>query len=97
MVTLKQHPHSPQDVGILTGHKKKNFYQGTPFDLFCVLCVDVGAFPFEDHNQLTRGLSLVFSHFTRFRLKMHIGIGDKASKNECVFFPPLGGLKLKAS
>ena len=27
MLTLKQHPHSPRNVVILTGHKKKNFDQ----------------------------------------------------------------------
>ena len=34
MVTLKQHLHSPRNVGILTGHKKKNFSQGTLLALF---------------------------------------------------------------
>ena len=82
MVTLKQHPHSPRDVGILTGHKNKNFSQGTLLDLFCVLYVDDDAFTFEDHNHLTQGLSLILSHFARFGLEMHIGRGDKSSKTE---------------
>ena len=34
MATLKQHPHSPRDVGIITGNKKKNFSQGTLIYLF---------------------------------------------------------------
>ena len=49
--------------------------------------VDNGAFLFEDHDQLKQGLSLIFSHFTRFGIEIHIGKGDKASKNECAFFP----------
>ena len=53
MVTLKQHTDSPRDVGILTGHKKKNFAQGTLLALFCVLYVDDGEFPFEDCDHLT--------------------------------------------
>ena len=57
--------------------------------------IDDGAFPFEDRDQLTHGLSLIFSHFTRFGLRMHIGRGDKASKTKCVFFPPPGFFKRK--
>ena len=90
MVNLKQHSHSPRDVGRLSGHNKNNSAQGTFLALFCVLYVDDGVFPFENRNQLTRGLSLILYHFTGFALEMHIGKGDKASKTECVFFPPLG-------
>ena len=90
MINLRQHTHSPCDVGKLTGHKKKNFEQGTLLALFCVLYVDDGAFTFEDRDQLTRGLNLVYQHFTRFRLEMHIGKVNKAYKTECVFFPPPG-------
>ena len=81
MVALKQHSQSPRDMGRLIGHKKKNFSQGTLLALFCVLYVDNGAFLFEDHDQLKQGLSLIFSHFTRFGIEIHIGKGDKASKN----------------
>ena len=80
MVTFRQHTHSPCDVGRLTGHKKKAFKQGTRIALFCVLYVDYGAFPFEDRNQLTHRLSLIYSHFTRFGIEMHVGRGKKASK-----------------
>ena len=56
MVNLRQHKHSPCGIGKLTGHKKKNFEQGTQgtlLALFCVLYVDDGAFTLEDRNQLT--------------------------------------------
>ena len=80
MVTLKQHSHSPRNVGRLTGHKNNNFAQVNIRALFCVLYIDNAAFPFEDRYQITRVLSLIFSHFTIFGLEMHIGKGDKASK-----------------
>ena len=56
--------------------------------LFCVLYVDDGAFPFENLLQLELGLSLIHNHFIKFGLEMHIGRGNKASKTECIFFPP---------
>ena len=85
---MKQHTHSPRDIGKLTGHKKKSFEQGTILSLFFVLYIDDGAFTFEDRNQLTRGLDLIYQHFTIFGLKMHVGKINKASKTECVLFPP---------
>ena len=88
MINMKQHTHSPRDIGKLTGHKKKSFEQGTILSLFFVLYVDDGAFTFEDRNQLTRGLDLIYQHFTIFGLKMHVGKINKASKTECVLFPP---------
>ena len=88
MVNLRQHTHSPHDFGKLTGHKKESFEQGTLIALFCVLYVGNGAFTFEDRDQLIRGLTLIYHHFTRFSLKMHVGNGKKASKPECVFLPP---------
>ena len=90
MVTFRQHTHSPQDVGRLTGHKKKYFEQGNLLALFCVFYVDDGAFPFKNREQLTRGISLIYSHFTRFALEMHVGRGEKFSKTKCIFFPPSG-------
>ena len=80
MKNLWQHTYSPRDVSKLTGHKKNNFKQGTLLALLCVLYVDDGAFTFEDQDQLTRGLNLIYQHFARFRLKMHIRKGKKSSK-----------------
>ena len=90
MVNMRQHTHSPHDVGKLTGHKKKSFEQVTLLALFCVLYVENGAFTFEDRNQCKQCLALIYHHFTGFGLKMHVGKGNKASKTECVFFPPEG-------
>ena len=90
MVNLIQHMHSPCDVGKLTGHKKNRFDQGTLISLFCALYVDDGAFTFEYLNQLTRGLTPICHHCTRFCLEMQVCKGKKASKTECVFFPSPG-------
>ena len=68
MINLRQNTHSPGDVGKLTGHKKKNFGQGTLLALLCVLYVDDRAFTFEDRDQLTRGLNLIYQHFAIFGL-----------------------------
>ena len=90
MVNLRQHTHSPHDIVELTEHKKKSFKQGTMLALFCVLYVDDGVFTFRDCDQLKRGLTLIYHHFTRFGLEMHVGKGKIASKTECVFLlPPL--------
>ena len=90
MITLQQRSHSPQDIGKMTGHKVKTFSKGNLLTLFCVLNVDNGAFPLEDRLQLELGLSLINNHFVKFGLEMHIGRGSKASKTECIFFPPPG-------
>ena len=95
MINLRQHTHSPRDVGKLTGYKENNFEQGTLLALFCVLYIDDGAITFEDREQLTRGLNLIYQHFTRFVLEMHIGKRKKASKTKCLIFPPPGFLRRK--
>ena len=41
-------------------------------------------------TQMEKGVELIFSHFTKFGLEMHIGRGGKSSKTECIFFPPPG-------
>ena len=69
---VRQHTHSPCDVDKLTGHKKNNLEQGTLLALFCVLYVDDRAFTFQYQDQLTRGLNLIYKHFARFGLEMHI-------------------------
>jgi hypothetical protein len=38
---------------------------------------------------MTRGLALLYRHFGRLGLEMHIGCGETTPlKTECVFFPP---------
>ena len=88
MMTFHQRTHSPRDKGCLNGHKRNTSEDGALFDLFSVLYVDDSAFNFEDRSKMEKGGELIFSHFTKFGLEMHIGRGGKPSKTECVFFPP---------
>jgi hypothetical protein len=61
----------------------------TAYEILQCLYVDDGAFPFGTRKYLQRGMELIFPHFARFGLEMHIGRGASESKTECVFFPPL--------
>ena len=59
-----------------------------------MLYVDDGAFAFKTRKYTETGSNLVFKHFNRFGLQMHIGSNSKPSKTECVFFPVPGHFKL---
>jgi hypothetical protein len=54
------------------------------------LYIDDGAFIFASRADMAQGLALVYCHFGRLGLEMHIGRGETPSKTECVFFPPPG-------
>ena len=84
---MRQHMHSPCGEGKLTGHKKESFQQCTLLSFFFFLYVDDVTFTFEDCDQLTQGLNLIYHHFTRFGLELHVGKGNKDPKTKCVFFP----------
>ena len=58
------------------------------YEILQCLYVDDGAFPFGTREDLQRGMELIYHHFARFGLEMHIGRGSSESKTECVFFPP---------
>ena len=60
----------------------------TTYEILQCLYIDDGAFPFGSREDLKRGMELIFHHFGRFGLEMHIGQGASPSKTECVFFPP---------
>ena len=86
MIIFNTRTNSLRDRGSLTGHAPKTFSKGTLLDLFNVLYVDNGTFPFEDRYQLAKGVQLIYDHFKQYGLEMHIGKGVKPSKAECVFF-----------
>eukprot|EP00978_Attheya_sp_CCMP212_P018394 scaffold50315_cov46-Attheya_sp.AAC.1 len=71
--------------GRLTSQSSKS--KGAEFDIFYFLYVDDGAMLFDTREDLAEGTQLLFNHFARFGLEMHIGMGDKKSKTECVHFP----------
>jgi hypothetical protein len=55
--------------------------------LQCLYAND-GAFPFGTRGDLQRGIELIYCHFGRFGLEIHIGRGASTSKTGCIFFPP---------
>eukprot|EP00978_Attheya_sp_CCMP212_P009209 scaffold21733_cov53-Attheya_sp.AAC.4 len=72
----------------LTGQSPES--KGSEFDLFYFLYVDDRAMLFDmREDPLEEGTQLLFSHFARFGLEMHIGVGNKKSKTECVHFPAM--------
>ena len=95
MITFNTRTNSQRERGSLTGHAPKTFSEGTLLDIFNVLYVDNGTFPFEDRDQLTKRVQLIYDQFKKIGLEVHIGRGAKPSKTECVFFPPPGFFKHK--
>ncbi len=60
----------------------------TAYEILQSLYVDDIGIPFGTRKDLQQGMELIFHHFTRFGLEMHIGRGETLSKMECVFFLP---------
>ena len=88
-------------IGSIRRHTKKQ-YQSPKLEkltVFQCLYVDDGAFPFISRDQLALGCEVIYDHFARFGLEMHIGrtVNGKTtdSKTECVFFPRPSFLKEK--
>ncbi len=73
----------------IRGHTPKVYLSQklTSYEIF-QLYVNNGAFPFPTCSNLVRGLALIHSHLTQFRLEVHKGRGGNLSKTKCVFFPP---------
>jgi hypothetical protein len=59
----------------------------TAYEIIQCLYVDDGAFPFGMRGDIEKGMELIYHHFGRFGLKMHIRQGTLTSKTEFVFFP----------
>jgi hypothetical protein len=60
----------------------------TAYKIYQLLYVGDGPFPFPTRDALTKGHTLIHSHFVRFGLEVHIGKNGNPSKTECIFFPP---------
>ena len=86
--TFHYTPFNQFQNGQLTSHPPKSFRSGDIFEVIQTLYLDDGAFIFGTREDMTEGLQLVYDHFARFGLDMHIGRGETQSKTECVFFPP---------
>ncbi len=92
-ITVLKVAHSSDDdleSGCIHGHTPRmyNSTRLTVFEIFQLLCVNNGAFPFPDCNALIAGINLVYSYFACFGVEIHIRWGEESSKTECVFFAP---------
>ena len=58
-----------------------------------MIYVNDGSFAFVTRKDTEIVSNLVFQHFNRFELQMHIGSKSKLSKTECDFFPAPGHFK----
>ncbi len=78
--------------GKLRGHLPKDYmsHSLTAAKILQCLYVGDGTFIFASRADLTKGLDLIYTHFGKFGLEMHIGRGNSPSKMECVFFPSPG-------
>ncbi|KAL7552342.1 hypothetical protein ACHAWF_015574 [Thalassiosira exigua] len=66
-------------------------YQARPLtavEIIQCLYVDDGAFVFQSRNGIEKGANLIYDHFARFGLEMHIGDETTDSETECVYSPP---------
>ena len=75
--------------GKLRGHIPKEYLSRdlTAVEILQCLYVDDCAFIFNSRADMTRGIALLYCHFGRLGLEMHIGRGTAASKMEFIFFP----------
>ena len=67
----------------------KDIIPRNPLNKNCMIYVDDEAFAFETRKDMETGSYVVFKHYNRFGLQMHIGSKSKPSKTEYVFFLPL--------
>jgi hypothetical protein len=90
IVTVMTAADNQIQEGQLCSHTPKMFCSKilSAYKIFQCLYKDNRAFPFDTRESLMRGMTLVYWHFGRFGLEMHIERNDGQSKMECVFFPP---------
>jgi hypothetical protein len=90
VLTVAHSPDNALDAGCVRGHIPPMYLSRrlTIYEIYQLLYVDNGAFPFPTRAALIKGLTLVHSHLACFGLEVHIGRNGDPSKTECVFFPP---------
>ena len=90
VLTVAHTPANKFDTGCMRGHTPRMFTSRnlTAYKIYQLLYVDNGAIPFPTRDALTKGLTLIHSHFACFGLDVHIGRNGNPSKTECIFFPP---------
>ena len=89
-------PSLTSGKGKLRGHLPKEYLSNdlTAVKILQCLYVDDGAFIFKSREDMKRGLALLYHHFGRLGLEMHIGRGSAALKTECIFSLPQASLTL---
>jgi hypothetical protein len=84
--TYNYHPNRERPIGRLVNQRTKS--KGTLLLLNNLLYVDDGAFIFTNKTDMIKAAEIIFDHFARFGLIMHIGKNGKKSKTEAMYFPP---------
>ena len=62
--------------------------KGNPFQVDNLLYIDNGACLFETLKELTTVSQIIYYHFMKFGLQMHVGMKKQKSKKEAKFYPP---------
>jgi hypothetical protein len=90
VLTMAHTPDNELDTGYVGVHTPCMYTSCklTAYEIYQLLYVDNGTFPFPTRAALIKGLTLVHSHLTHFGLEVHIGQNGDPSKTECIFFPP---------
>jgi len=105
METLTEDENWPKQLKFLTRkdgvmHQRQipnDIYNGnmTNFfeiaELWASLYADDGAFLFDNRKDLEKGTTLLYSHFERFGMSMHVGTNGAPSKTEAMYFPKMAG------
>ena len=61
---------------------------GSVFKFISSFYADDGAFLFNTRAELEACVPILHAHLQRLGLLMHVGTADKASKTECMYYPP---------
>ena len=81
--------NSPRSTVQLVSHQPSTLSFGMLFDLFWMLYIDDGEFVIESRNNIDKRITLLFYHFARFVLRMHIG--TEKTLEDWIFILPAPG------
>ena len=84
--TFNYHRNRDNPIGRLVNQRSQS--KGTLLLLNNLLYVDDGAFIFTNKTDMIKAAEIIYKHFARFGLIMHIGRDGKKSKTEAMYFPP---------
>jgi hypothetical protein len=84
--TYNYHPNREKPIGRLINQRTKS--KGTLLLLNNFLYVDDGVFIFTNKSDMIKAAEIIFYHFARFGLIMHIGKNGKKIQNGSHVLPP---------